>query len=120
MGLVKAVTILADHKGMTTPRVSGDEYFVDAICDITQVVAAGSVIPASDFGLKTITAVMITGDDNPNNSTNDIGIKVECSATGAYESATSVAFMHTTVASGTTLSNDADGGTVRVRVYGNL
>jgi len=120
LALVKAITVLADHKGMTTPRVSGDEYFVDAVIDITQVVAAGSVIPASDFGLKTITAVMITGDDNPNNSTNDIAIKVECSATGAYESATSVAFMHTTMSSGTTLSNDANGGSVRVRVYGNI
>ena len=120
MALVKAITVLADHKGMTTPRVSGDEYFVDAVIDISSVVAAGSVIPASDFGLKTITAVMITGDDNPNNSTNDIAIKVECSATGAYESANSVAFMHTTMSSGTTLSNDANGGSVRVRVYGNI
>ena len=94
MALIKAITVLADHKGMTTPRVSGDEYFVDAVIDITQVVAAGSVIPASDF--------------------------VECSATGAYESATSVAFMHTTMSSGTTLSNDANGGSVRVRVYGNI
>ena len=91
-----------------------------AVFDINRVVTAGSVIPADDFGLNPITAVMITGDDNPNNSTNDIAIKVECSATGAYESATSVAFLHTTMASGTTLSNDANGGSVRVRVYGNL
>ena len=54
MGLVKAITVLADHKGITTPRVSGDEYFVDAIADISEVVATGSIIPASDFGLKTI------------------------------------------------------------------
>ena len=120
MALIKAVTILADHKGATAPRVSGDEYFVDAVIDITQVVAAGSTIPASDFGLSTITAVMITGDDNPNNSTNDIAIKVECDANGAYESESSVSFLHTTMASGTTLSNDANGGSVRVRVYGNL
>ena len=118
MALVKAVTIIADHKGIAAPKVAGDEYVVDAYCDISQVVAAGSVIPASDFGLSTINAVCITGDDNPNNSTNDIAIKVECSATGAYESASSVAFMHTTMASGTTLSNDSYGGTVRVGVWG--
>ena len=118
MALIKAVTIIADHKGFAGPKAVGDEYVVDAYCDITQVVAAGSVIPASDFGLTTITAVVITGDDNPNNSTNDIGIKIECSATGDYESSSSVAFMHTTMASGTTLSNNANGGSVRVRVWG--
>ena len=118
MVLVKAVTIIADHKGMTNPKVVGDEYVVDAYCDITQIVALGSVIPASDFGLSTITAVCITGDDNVNNSTNYIIPTVECSATGAYESNTSVAFKFTTVASGTTVTSDDNGGTVRVRVWG--
>ena len=118
MGLVKLVTIIADHRGVARPRAVGDEYVVDAYCDIAQVVALGSVIPASDFGLSTITAICITGDDNVNNSTNYIVPTIECSATGAYESSTSVAFKHTTVASGTTISNDANGGTVRVRVWG--
>ena len=120
MGQVHTVTLLADHKGNTRPKVVGDEYVVNAVVDVTSVVAAGSVIPASDFGLSTIHAVCITGNDNPNNSTNDIAIKVECSATGAYESSTSIALMHTTMASGTTLSDDANGGSVRLRVYGNL
>tara|TARA_R110000751_G_scaffold32811_2_gene82085 strand:+ start:116 stop:478 length:363 start_codon:yes stop_codon:yes gene_type:complete len=120
MALIKAVTILADHKGMARPKVAGDEYVVDAYCDITQVVALGSVIPATDFGLSTITAACITGDDNVNNSTNYIVPTVECSATGAYESSTSVAFKFTTVASGTTISDDANGGTIRVRVWGQI
>ena len=51
------ITIIADRKGVSKPRVCGDEYVVDAYCDITQVVAAGSVIPASDFGLTTITTL---------------------------------------------------------------
>ncbi len=120
MALVKAVTVIADHKGFAGPKSVGDEYRVDAYCDISSVVALGSVIPASDFGLTTITAVCITGDDNVNNSTNYIIPTVECSATGAYESSTSVAFKFTTVASGTTISNDANGGTVRVRVWGHI
>ena len=118
MALAYSVTLLADHKGLAAPRVHGDEYFVDAFVDVTSAVAAGSVIPASEFGLKTISAVMITGSDNVNNSTNDIAVKVECSATGGYESSTSFALMFTTVASGTTIANDANGGTTRVRVYG--
>ena len=31
MALAYTVTLLADHKGATAPRVSGDEYFVDAV-----------------------------------------------------------------------------------------
>lgn len=117
MGLVKAITVLADHKGITTPRVSGDEYFVDAIADISEVVATGSIIPASDFGLKTITAAMITGHDNANG----VQPQIECSATGAYESASSIALMFTALdGTNNTLANDADGGTVRLRVYGNI
>ena len=117
MALVKAITILADHKGYTTPRVSGDEYFVDAIADISSIVAAGSVINASEFGLSTITAAMITGHDNAN----AVQPQIECSATGAYESTTSIALMFTALdGTNATLANDANGGTVRLRVYGNL
>jgi len=117
LALVKAITILADHKGYTTPRVSGDEYFVDAIADISSIVAAGSVINASEFGLSTITAAMITGHDNAN----AVQPQIECSATGAYESTTSIALMFTALdGTNATLANDANGGTVRLRVYGNL
>ena len=120
MALEYSVTLLADHKGNIIPKVVGDEYVVDALIDVTKVVAAGSEIPASALGLTTVHAVCITGDDNPNNSTNDIAIKVKCSAAGAYEASTAFKLMHTTMASGTTLSNDANGGSVRVRAWGNL
>lgn len=117
MALVKAITVLADHKGMTTPRVSGDEYFVDAIADVSSIVANGSVIPASDFGLSTITSAMITGYDNANG----VQPQIECSATGDYESATSIALMFTALdGTNATLADDANGGSVRLRVYGNL
>jgi len=120
MALEYSVTLLADHKGQKLPKAVGDEYVVDAIIDVTKTVELGSVIPASALGLSTIHAVCITGNDNPNNSTNDIAIKVECSETGAYESSTSFALMHTTMSSGTKLTADANGGSVRVRAWGNL
>lgn len=120
MALAYTVSLLPDHKGMTLPKVVGDEYVVDALIDVTSVVAAGSVIPASALGLTTVHCVTICGNDNPNNSTNDIAVKVEISATGGYESSTSFALMFTTMSTGTTLSNDANGGSVRVRVWGDL
>ena len=117
MALAYTVTNLADHKGMTAPKVVGDEYVVDALVDITSGVAAGAVIPASAFGLSAITAVSITGYDNAN----AVQPQVECSATGAYESGTSVAFMATSLdGTNATLANDANFGSIRVRVWGNL
>ena len=67
MALAYSVTLLADHKGIAVPKVHGDEYYVDAIIDVT-----------------------------------------------------SFALMFTTVSTGTTISNDANGGSTRVRVYGLL
>lgn len=117
MALAYTVTNLADHKGMTTPKVVGDEYVVDALVDISSGVAAGSVIPASAFGLSSIHAVCITGYDNAN----AVLLTVECSATGTYESGTSVAFMATSLdGTNATLANDANFGSMRVRVWGNL
>ena len=115
MALAYTVTILADHKGMTTPRVHGDEYFVDALVDVTSIVAAGSVIPASSFGLSSITAAVITGHDNANG----LQAQIECSATGAYESNSSLALMFTSLdGTNATLADDGNGGSVRMRVYG--
>ena len=117
MALEYTVTLLADHKGMTTPRVHGDEYYVDALIDVTKAVAVGSVIPASALGLRAINAVHITGYDNAN----AVMPQVEISATGAYESGTSFALMFTALdGTNNTLANDADSGSTRVRVYGLL
>ena len=116
MALAFTVTILADHKGHTGPRVSGDEYFVDAVIDVTSHVAAGAVIPATQFGLETITAACITGTEGGN--TRLAGI--EPSATGAYESATSLALIFTNLdGTNATVADDGDPtSAVRVRVYG--
>jgi len=116
LALAFTVTILADHKGFTGPRVSGDEYFVDAVIDVTSHVAAGAVIPAAQFGLETITAACITGTEGGN--TRLAGI--ETSATGAYESATSLALIFTNLdGTNATVADDGDPTcAVRVRVYG--
>ena len=66
MALAFTVTLLEDHKGVSRPKAVGDEYVVDALVDVTSIVATGSIIPASEFGLSTITAAMITGHDNAN------------------------------------------------------
>jgi len=117
MALAYSVTLLADHKGIATPKVHGDEYYVDALVDVTSIVAAGSVIPASALGLSSINAVHITGYDNAN----AVMPQVEISAAGAYESGTSFALMFTALdGTNATLANDANGGSTRVRVYGLL
>ena len=117
MALAFTVTLLEDHKGVSRPKAVGDEYVVDALVDVTSIVATGSIIPASEFGLSTITAAMITGHDNANG----VQPQIQCSATGAYESTTSLALMFTALdGTNATLSNDANGGSVRMRVYGNL
>ena len=116
MALAFTVTILADHKGHTGPRVSGDAYFVDAVIDVTSHVAAGAVIPASEFGLTTISAACITGSEGGN--TRLAGI--ETTAAGAYESATSIALIFTSLdGTNATVADDGDPTcAVRVRVYG--
>ena len=117
MALAYTVTSLADHKGYTGPRAVGDEFVVDALIDVTSIVATGSIIPASALGLSSVHCVSITGCDNAN----AVLPSVEISAAGAYESSTSFALMFTALdGTNATLSNDANGGSVRVRVYGNL
>ena len=117
MALEFSVAILADHKGHKVPRAVGDEYVVDALVDVGSIVAAGSVIPATEFGLSTITCATITGYDNANG----VQPQIECSSTGDYESLTSIALMFTALdGTNATLANDANGGSVRLRVWGNL
>tara|TARA_R100000734_G_C3240734_1_gene45477 strand:- start:111 stop:461 length:351 start_codon:yes stop_codon:yes gene_type:complete len=112
------LSIVADHKGFTTPRVSGDEYFVDANINITSYTEDGEVITAAKLGLGSITAVMITGAETASGVALERFV-VELSTTGAYESATSFKLVGTTASSGAESAN-GDLGFVRVRVYGNL
>lgn len=117
MAQVHTTILLADHKGIARPKVCGDEYMVDALVDVTQVLATGSIIPASDFGLTTIHCATITGFDKAN----VVQPQIECSSIGAYESSTSLALMFTSLdGTNATVANDGNGGSVRLRVWGNL
>jgi hypothetical protein len=58
--LAHTVTLVANHKGFTRPRVLGDEYVVDASIDIVTYTTGGVVITAASLGLKTINTAFIT------------------------------------------------------------
>ena len=59
--MTATVSLIADHKGVTTPKVMGDQYVVDAFVDITSYTANGEPFTASEFGLSVIHAVSVTG-----------------------------------------------------------
>ena len=117
---VFTVTLLADHKGQTRPRVNGDEYMVDAFIDVSTYDASGVVISASKFGLNTINSISNTGTSNvkfyPTFSISGTD--------GSYTSASSVT-MFLIDALQATPAEVGDGGThsgmqFRLRVFGNL
>jgi len=116
--MAHTITLLADHKGQTRPKVSGDEYFVDANIEITSYTEDGEIITASSLGLSTITAAMITGAETASGVALERFV-VELSTAGAYESASSFSLVGTTASSGAESAN-SDLGFVRVRVYGNI
>ena len=107
------VTLLADHKGMTTPRVHGDEYFVDAKIEITNYEAGGVTITASQLGLSRINAVLVTGCEELTHTASAVLL-----TTGEYLTGTS--FKLALNAGSAEQSGTADEGMVRVRVYGLL
>ncbi len=118
-------TLKADHKGMTTPRVSGDEYFVDAKIEITSYTEDGEIITAAELGLNTINAVMITGCEVASGvALQRFVVELSDGSTGGgvdgeYESGKSFALVGTVASTGAESAN-GDLGFVRVRVYGNL
>ncbi len=61
--MAATITILSDHKGVSRPSVSGDEYVVDAKVNITAYEAGGVTVNASDVGLSRVTCVSITGQE---------------------------------------------------------
>lgn len=111
--MVGTVTVLADHKGMTTPKVMGDEYCVDALVDMTNYVQGGVTVTASSLGLSTITQVLVTGVEEIGQSARAV-----ISATGAYESSSSFKLILSTGSA--QLSGTADEGMVRIRVFGMM
>ena len=112
--MAHTVTLIADHKGITAPRVSGDEYVVDAALDITAYVAGGIVVTASSLGLSTITAAFVTGVEEIGHSAR----AVATAETGLYESSSSFKLILSTGSA--QQSGTGNEGTGRVRVYGNL
>jgi len=115
MALTYTSGILADHKGMTTPKVTGDEYYVDCWLDITEGVAGGAAFASTLFGLSTVKAVVITGQENLL-----LNVFTEVTAqTGAYASGTSFELRATTASSGADFGT-GNWGTVRLRIYGIL
>jgi len=117
---VYTVTALADHKGVSSPKVMGDEYFIDALIDVSTYDASGVVLSASDFDLSSITSITHTGTTNvlfyPTFAISG--------TTGLYTSATSVT-MFLIQALQATPAEVADGGDhsamqFRVRVSGHL
>lgn len=118
--MAHTVTLVADHKGYTGPRVSGDEYFVDALVDVTAHIAGGVEVTASSLGLSTITAVMITGREESASNVIVDAINVEVSSAGDYESGSSFKLHGTIMSSGLTTGTGSTVNMVRVRVYGLL
>ncbi len=115
--MAHTVTQLNDHAGFSGPKVVGHEYYSDAYVTVTVVTAGGEVINASDFGLSSISQVVLTGNSLP--ATYDVDVQV--SASGAYASSSTFKLLFTAM-DGTNAAAEGDitDTTVRVRLYGLL
>jgi hypothetical protein len=83
------IGLLANHKGVTSPRVMGDEYVVDADVKI-QTYHLADVVNASDLGLNTISAATITGMSQADIE-GETGVFIDCGlGSGDYESGSSL------------------------------
>ena len=111
--MTHVVTLVADHKGVTAPKVVGDEYVVDAIVNITAYVQGGITLTAASLGLSSLHCVLVTGVEEIGHSARAV-----ISTAGAYESGTSAKLILSTGSA--QQSGTGDEGMVRVRVYGNL
>tara|TARA_R110000824_G_scaffold246515_3_gene435679 strand:+ start:1081 stop:1443 length:363 start_codon:yes stop_codon:yes gene_type:complete len=116
------IGLLANHKGVTTPRVTGDEYVVDADVKI-QVYHLADVINASDVGLSTITAATITGMSQADIE-GETGVFIDCGlGTGDYESSSSIKLICYNNDGDCQELGDAtniDDVTVRLRLWGQI
>ena len=84
------ITIIHDHRGVSRPRVVGDEYMVDCIVKMT-VYHDADVINASDVGLARITAACLTGQSTASNDgKTGAFIEVTDVLTGDYTSNSSI------------------------------
>jgi hypothetical protein len=117
------ITTIANHKGITSPRVCGDEYVVDVFVKMT-VYHDADVINASDVGLSTITAATITGQSTASNDCKTAAfIEVTNVATGAYTSSSSIKiFCYDNDGDCTEYANGTnfDDVTWRLRIWGQI
>lgn len=110
-----SITLKTNHKGLGTTRVAGDEYVVDAVCNITSYTALGEVITASKLGLSSVHAVMLTGSEKPAT----YALAIELDTSGDYASGSSFQITATNLdGTNAATSATADVGTVRIRAYG--
>jgi len=110
------VTLLPDHKGITAPKVVGDEYVVDALINMGTYANGGLTVTAAQLGLSSVHCVAMTGQDSL------VGFTVpEVDATGDYAAATSFKLNCIKGTSGANAEGGSvDYGSVRIRVWGNL
>jgi len=120
--MTATVTLIADHKGVTTPKVMGDQYVVDAFVDITSYTANGEQFTASQFGLSFINAVCVTGISvdtiSGGYAISMIAPEIQSGAThgGKYASASSADFQINAPAASATDNI----GEIRLRIWGQL
>ena len=117
---VYTVALLENHKGVSTPRVMGDEYFVDALIDVSTYDASGVVFSATNFGLSSISAVTLTGTSN----VKFYPTFVVSGTDGSYTSSSTFTMLIVDALQATP-AEVGDGGThsgmqFRLRVFGNL
>ena len=115
--MTHTVTLIANHKGITTPRVMGDEYVVDVCVDSTNLPSGGVTVTAAECGLTTVHCVTVTGAENGNHYKIVPEIAAE---TGAYASSSSFKLHYADDLSSGSTTSDTNVGSVRVRVWGNL
>ena len=89
--MTHTVTVLADHKGFTGPKVSGDEYFVDAVIDVTSY--AASQVAGHTITFVAAAADNIIGDDGTLLAGVTLGQEV--TITNAADSANNATFIIT-------------------------
>ena len=123
--MANSVTLLADHKGFTKPRVNGDEYMVDATILIATYTTDGEVVTAASLGLSSLTTVMLTGTP-PALPLHKISIQT--GANGEYSVGNTSFLLEINVDDDTTGvgaqlgadSTDFAAQHIRVRAFGNL
>ena len=121
--MAHSVTLLADHKGNTRPKVVGDEYVVDAYIDITSYTANGETITAASLGLSEVSCVVVSGISvdtiSGGYAVSMIAPEVASGAAdgGKYKTGSSATEFQIVAPAA---SNTDNIGEIRVRVWGNI